>query len=356
MNSSPTSKNFHALIMAGGVGERFWPWSRRHRPKQLLPLFGHQPMIAMTVKRLLLLIPRERIWIITNISQARAMIQIMPDFPKSNFIIEPIGRDSAGAVMLGCSTIAKKDPLAIMALLPSDHLIRDTRAYLKILRGCFALASSQKHLIAIGIPPTEASTAYGYIERQGPWLKSSGVHVCKVRRFLEKPGRTTAQRFIQSKRFAWNAGMFIWSASAILEAFEKFSPIHAKGWRSLQKNTPAYLRNGFLKLPKISIDYAVMEKSRDILMVDGRFDWDDVGSWTSLHAHLPQDREGNTHQGKVISLDSRRCLILGGKRPVVTLGVDDLVIVQTDDATLICHRDAVPRIKEIVAKLDHKLL
>jgi mannose-1-phosphate guanylyltransferase len=348
----------HALIMAGGRGERFWPWSRSARPKQLLPLFGRQTMIEMTVSRWRQLLPPNRIWIVTNAQQARLMARQMPSFPKSNFIVEPVGRDSTGAILLGCATVSARDPDAVMALLPSDHLIKDTRAYLRVMRDCFGHATDHPDiLMTIGIKPTEPSSSYGYIER-GARVSSEGSRVTciyRARRFLEKPDPSTARRLVKSRRFYWNAGMFVWSTAAIREALAAYSPVHAEGWRALQKDRRRYLASGFLRLPKISIDYAVMEKAQNICVAEGAFDWDDVGLWTSLCSHLPKDEKGNCRQGNVLPLESENCLLLGGRRLVATLGVRDLVVVQTDDATLICHRKDAGRIREIVRQLPKRL-
>lgn len=343
--------------MAGGKGERFWPWSRTKRPKQLLPLFGDRTMIEMTVDRWRRLLPPGRIWIVTNAEQARLMARQMPSFPRSNFILEPVGRDSTGAILLGCAMVAAKDPDAITAFLPSDHLIEDVRSYLSVMRDCFAHASRHRVLMTIGIKPAEPSTAYGYIERGVPVPKQrqTRTRIYQARRFLEKPDLPTARRLIRSGRFYWNAGMFVWSAHAIREAFEKYSPIHAEGWRALQKDRRRYLASGFSRLPRISIDYAVMEKAQNIYVAEGTFDWDDVGLWTSLCAHLPKDAEGNCRKGNVLALDSRNCLLLGGPRLIAALGVRDLVVVQTDDAILICHRDATGKIKDLVHRLPRNL-
>lgn len=345
------SSHYHALIMAGGKGERFWPWSREKRPKHLLPLFDQKTLIEITVKRLLPLIPKQRIWIVTNAEQARAMSRLMPSFPKSNFIVEPVGRDSAGAVMLGCARIALKDPDAVMALLAADHLIKDTRSYLKALRTCFKVAAANQVLLTIGIKPASPSTSYGYIERGQPLRAAKPSKIYRVRRFLEKPLIQIARRLVKSKRFYWNSGMFVWSAKAIREAFKAHSPVHDAGWRALHRNYRNYLSKGFTALPKISIDYAVMEKAKNICVAEGNFDWDDVGSWIAFYNHIKHDKRGNCSLGNVIQVDSHRCLVFGGKKVIATLGVKDFMIVQTDDATLICHRDEAQRVKEIVQQL-----
>ena len=339
--------------MAGGKGERFWPWSREKRPKQLLPLFGKKTMIEMTVERLAPLVPRQRVWIVTNAAQARAMKRLMPSFPNKNFIVEPVGRDSGGAVMLGCATVAARDPDAVMALLPSDSLIKDVSGYRRVLGACFKAAAKEKLLLTIGTRPTHPSTAYGYIERGA--RMSGAARMFHVRRFVEKPKLQKAMRLVKSGRFYWNAGMFVWSAGAIREALEKYSPAHAAGWAALGQNRRAYLASGFLKLPKISIDYAVMEKARNIGVAEAMFDWDDVGSWSAMAAHMPLDRNANASRGNVLLHDAKGCLVFGGKQMVAALGVRDLVIVQTDDATFICHRDAAQRVKELVKQLPPSL-
>lgn len=349
--------HYHALIMAGGKGERFWPWSREKRPKQLLPLFGKKTMIEMTIDRLLPLIPRDRIWIITNATQARAMQKLMPKFPKSNFIVEPVGRDSAGAVMLGCASIASIDPEAVMALLPADALIKDQAKYLKVLKSCFETAQRDQSFVTIGIKPTEPSSAYGYIERAEKVRNSNSAStaIYRAKRFIEKPSVEKAQKLLKTRRYYWNSGMFIWSASAIYEGFKKYSPVHARGWEAIQRNCSKYLKTDFLKLEKISIDYAVMEKAKNIYVAEGVFDWDDVGSWSSMSRHMPSDEKGNAHRGSIVSVDSNNCLVLGNDRTIATLGVSDLVIVQTEDATLVCHRNKAQNVKEIVKLLDPKL-
>ncbi len=353
------SSHWHALIMAGGKGERFWPWSRENRPKQLLPLFGKKTLIEMTVERLLPIMPRERIWIVTNPPQARAMARLMPRFPKKNFIVEPVGRDSTGAVMLGCATVARRDPEAVMALLPADHIIHDTRAYARALTDCFRVAQRAPLIVTLGIKPASPSTAYGYIERAGPMrVPGTTTRLFHGRRFLEKPNVAAAVRFVRSGRYVWNAGMFLWSAKTIRAAFRAHSPVHAAGWEAVAagpREAAAYLRRGWLALPKISIDYSIMEKSRNLAVAEGRFDWDDVGSWTALANHFPSDKAANCHQGQVLSVDSRGCIVLGKNRTIGLIGVRDLIVVQTDDATLVCTREAAQRVKELVKLLPKHL-
>lgn len=343
--------------MAGGKGERFWPWSRADRPKQLLPLLGKKTLIEMTVERLRPLIPPSQIWIVTNARQARAMGRLMPSFPKANFIVEPVGRDSAGAVMLGCATVAQRDPSAVMALLPADQLIQNIPAYHRQLRDCFQKAAREDMLMTIGTRPTAPSPSYGYIERGVEMKRDAGsrTRMFRVRRFVEKPTVPIARRLIRSGRYYWNAGMFVWSAAAIFRAFERHSPSHARGWRLLQESRRAYLAREFVRLPRISIDYAVMEKARNIGVAEGGFGWDDLGSWSALYAHLGRDAAGNCSRGRTLLVESKGCLALGGERMIALLGVSDLVVIQQADATLICHRDAAQRLKELVKYLPSSL-
>ncbi len=349
----------HVLIMAGGKGERFWPCSRESRPKQLLPLFGKKTLIEMTVERLAPVVPRARVWIVTNAAQARAMARLMPRFPRKNFIIEPVGRDSAGAVMLGCATVARRDPRAVMALLPADHVIRDVRSHARALADCFRVAEKHPLIVTLGIRPAFPSTAYGYIERAGP-LRAPGVRTRMFhgQRFLEKPDAAAAARFVRSGRYVWNAGMFIWSAATLRAAFGAHSPVHAAGWDALAagpRAAAAYLRRGWRALPKISIDYAIMEKSRNLAVAEGRFDWDDVGSWSALANHFSADRSGNCGRGRVFAVDSRGCLAISAQRAIGLVGVRDLVVVETEDATLVCSRDAAQRVKDLVRQLPSSL-
>jgi mannose-1-phosphate guanylyltransferase len=353
------SSHWHALIMAGGRGERFWPCSREDRPKQLLPLFGKQTLIEMTVERLLRLLPRERVWIVTNPDQARMMARLMPRFPRANFIVEPVGRDSTGAVMLGCATVARKDPRAVMALIPADHIIHDVRAYARALADCFRVAERAPLIVTLGIKPASPSTAFGYIERAGKMrVPGAATPMFHGKRFLEKPNAAAAARFLRSGRYVWNAGMFLWSADTIRDAFRAHSPVHADGWDAIAagpRAAAAYLRKGWLALPKISIDYSIMEKSRNLAVAEGRFDWDDVGSWTALANHFPLDKQSNCARGTVHAVDASGCIVLGDRRAIGLLGVRDLIVVQTGDATLVCSRDAAQRVKELVRLLPPRL-
>lgn len=349
------SQHYHALIMAGGKGERFWPWSREDRPKQLIPIIGQKTMIEMTVQRLAPLISKKRIWIVTNASQAKMMAKLMPSFPSSNFIIEPVGRDSAAAIMLGCAKIERMDASAVVAVLPADHMIQNTKGYLNLLKGCFEEAAKKDVLMTMGIKPSQPSSAYGYIERKGVSKKIVGGSFYAVKRFCEKPTIEKASQFVKSGRFYWNAGMFIWSLSSIRKAFQKNSPLHAKGWEALLKGD-GFLKRGFRQLPKISIDYAVMEKSKNISVGVGAFDWDDVGSWTALFDHYPNDQEGNCIKGRVISLDTKGSLVFGKTKLIATLGIQDLIVVQTEDATLICHKNSAQNIKQLLKILPKSVL
>ena len=339
--------------MAGGKGERFWPWSRNDRPKHLLPLFGRRTMVEMTVARLRPLLPKKQIWIVTNAQQARVMKRLMPWFCPANFIVEPVGRDSAGAVMLGCARVAARDPRAVTALLPADHLIRDQRGFQGALRACFQVAEGRPLLVTLGVRPRFATSALGYIGRGVRIAVEDvrGAGVFRVADFVEKPHVERARRLISGGRFYWNTGIFTWSVRAIREALGRHSAGHARGWDLLLRSRRRYLARGFHRLPKISIDYAVMEKAQNVCVVQGEFDWDDVGSWSALYAHLPHDPEGNCRRGNVIASDTRGCLLFGDKRPLVTLGVRDLVVIQTADATLVCHRDHAWRLKDALKRL-----
>lgn len=351
------------LILAGGSGERFWPLSRRSRPKQLLSLFSGNTLLEDTLGRLEGLVPRENILILTNQDQEDAIRELLPDFPKDNIVAEPAKRDTAPAIALGAAWVSLRNRTATMIVLPADHLIRDAAAFQKTLRTAAAAAQQTGEIVTIGIKPTWACPGFGYIE-QGAEVRITesepgAPRVFEVVRFREKPNADLAEQFLRMGHFRWNAGMFIWPLASIVSAFQRHAPEladfieRAHGVGDLSQ----LLASSFPKLPKISIDYAVMEKASRVLMVEAAFDWDDVGSWTAVAKYLQRDDHGN------ISNDARlttaraenNILFTTRKTHVALMGVRDLIVVQTDDALLICHRDDAERIKNLVAEVPAEL-
>jgi mannose-1-phosphate guanylyltransferase len=346
------SPHHYAIIMAGGSGERFWPMSRLRTPKQLLALVTERTLIEETVVRIEPVFRPQNILVITNTEQAPKIRALLPRLPRQNIIAEPMRRDTAAAVALGATIVAKRDPHGVMAVLPADHVISEPGKYRRVLAGCLAVAGQQNLLVTIGIKPTGPNTGYGYIEAGKP-LKS---RFWLVKRFVEKPDLATAKRYVATGRFRWNAGMFVWSVEAIQSALAAHLPDLVSRLRSLvpaigTRRLDSALAKLYPRLPRVSIDYGLMEKAGNVLVADGAFAWDDVGSWEALERHLPRGAHGNVTRGKFVSLRSDNNIVIGDKRLIATLGVRDLIIVETDDATLVCHRSEAQKIKELVTWL-----
>lgn len=350
----------HAVIMAGGSGTRFWPASRKKRPKQFLPLANGIPLIEATVQRLSGLCAKDQIWIVTNPVQARALPKVMPDFPRHQILVEPEARDTAPCVALATAAIAKLDPEATMVLLPADHLISPTEAFVAMLRRGIELASDRKTLVTFGIAPDHPATGYGYVEC-GPALDDREPKAMKAARFREKPDLETAKQFLAAGNFLWNSGIFVWSIPAIREAMHAGSPelgaaVVAMLSAMLQNKGPA-VRRAFRRAPKTSIDYAVMEKAPHVAVVRADVRWDDVGSFPALTAVGQKDERGNTavlHGGarQVACESSGNVIYAEGKRTVALFGVQDLVVVAVGDAVMVCPKDRAGDLKTLVKKVE----
>lgn len=346
----------YAVILAGGRGERFWPLSRTQRPKQLLSLVGDATLLAQAVDRLEGLIPPERVYVITNQDLVEASRAAAPQLPPENIIGEPVGRDTAAAAALGAALVKAKDPDASFCILTADHVIGDLDIYRNTLKQSLLLAQQRDVLITIGIQPTEASTGYGYIEAADVDAEIEAVTFLRAIRFVEKPDAETAQTYLESGRFCWNSGMFIWSVRAIENALERHRPPLKSLIDDLTPvaHTSAFsdaLRDAYADLEKISIDYALMEKADNILMVRGTFAWDDVGAWPALENHFASDAEGNVSIGDSETVDANQNIVYSKGRLTALIGVSDLIVVQADDATLICPRDRAQDVKKLVEKL-----
>jgi len=347
----------YTLILAGGSGERFWPLSRRHRPKQLLALFSEKTLLENTVARLDGLVPPEHILILTNRDQEEATRQLLTNFPPENIVAEPAKRDTAAAIALGAGWVARRDPNATMIVLPADHLIRDTVHFQQTLRTATRVAAETGDIVTIGIQPTWACPGFGYIET-GEILGDHQPPVRTVRSFCEKPAPDLAARYLAQGIYRWNAGMFVWTIPTILAALEKHTPelsAFVQGIASAP-DLEAYLGETFATLPKISVDYAIMEKADRVLCVEASFDWDDVGSWLALAQYLTLQPDENVSNTPVSLRDATHNIVYSDHpRRVVLLGVHDLIVVQTGDALLVCPRDRAEEIKEIVRDLPPEL-
>jgi len=355
------SSNQYALILAGGSGTRFWPLSRNARPKQLLNLFGHATLLNQTISRLEGLIPKENILILTNSLQEQAVREVASELPPENIFAEPAKRDTAPAVALGIGLIAARNPEATMMVLPSDQLIEDTAAYQSVMRDAMTAAANNAALVTIGIKPTWACPAFGYIERgetahiDGPSLTHTP---CEVSRFREKPDPELAETFLAQGNFAWNAGMFIWSVPTVLAELSQHTPELASFIREIGQSADIVktVAENFPILTPTSIDYALMEKASRVLNIEASFDWDDVGSWLSVAKYLDTQGDHNQTNTDLATIDSENNIIFNARKDskIALLGVDDLIIVQTDDALLIANRHQADAIKNLMPQLpDH---
>jgi len=351
------SPDLHVVILAGGSGERFWPLSRRARPKQLLSLFSELTMLGETIARLGEAVPAERIFILTNREQEEAVRAVCGGFPAENIVAEPAKRDTAPAVALGVGLVLRRDPEAVMAVLPADHRIADAAAFRRDLLAGAQAAAGTGALLTIGIKPTWACPGFGYIE-QGPRINAVDPAIHEVRSFREKPDPATALSFLEQGNFRWNAGMFIWSVPAIMAELTRQTPELAAfaGRMRTTADLPGLLREEFPRLPKISVDYAVMEKARRVLEMEAGFDWDDVGGWVAVAKYLPRHEAGNAANSPLITQEATGNIVFTtGAKQVALAGVHDLIVIDTPDALLVCHRSEAEGIKQLVPRLPEGL-
>src|SRR5436189_3744461 len=314
----------YALILAGGSGERFWPLSRRARPKQLLRLVAKQTLLEQAVARLEGLVGPERLLILTNVDQEAAVRELLPQVPKENIVAEPAKRDTAAAVALGAGWVAARDHSATMIVLPADHVINDTAAFQKSLAAAAAAAEETGALVTIGVKPTWACPGFGYIEhgdavRLRSVAPEAAVH--HVVRFREKPNTDLAESFLRKENFRWNAGMFVWSVPSVLSEFNRHTPELATFISQVRArdNFEKTVRERFLKLPRISFDYAIMEKADRVIVVEATFDWDDVGSWRAVAKYFTRDAEGNAANCEMTTLDSTNNLVFNPDGTTIAL-------------------------------------
>ena len=360
MSDAPAT---YAVILAGGSGTRFWPLSREARPKQLLRMFGQSTLLEQTIERLDGLVAPERILILTNARQLAAVRAAAPSTPAANIFAEPAKRDTAPAVALGIGLVAARDPGAVMVVLPADHLIEDRAAFRAVLADAIAVAAASDAIVTLGIRPTWPCPSYGYIER-GPRAALPGPAPnhppCEVVRFREKPNADLAAQFLAQGGFSWNAGMFVWSLPTVVAQLTAHAPELAAFVADVSRapDPRATVAARFAGLTPISIDYALLEKAGRVLCIEATFDWDDVGSWTAAAAHLDDIGANNRSHGAVSHLDSENNIVFNA-RPgcrIALLGVDDLIVVQTDDALLVANRHQADAIKELVKQLPRELL
>ena len=349
-------RNAYAIIMAGGKGERFWPLSTSRRPKQLLALAGGKPLILQSVERLEGVVPPERVLIVTNEALVDPIRNLLGEGSPVGVLGEPVGRDTAAAIAAGAAWIQRRDPEAVFCVLTADHVIGDLPVFRATLARGLELCAANDVLMTIGIAPTAPSSAYGYIETGERWKTADGIEFFHAKRFVEKPDEATAKGYLATGRYAWNSGMFAWSVRSICKAFAEFQPALADKIESWSKcagdaEFQAALERDFPELEKISIDYAVMEKATNIVVCNGAFAWDDVGSWPALEAHLPKDGAGNATAGDVEAIDSDHNIVVSEGRLTALIGVSNLVVVQAEGVTLVCEKSRSQELKALLAKL-----
>ncbi|MBP6602133.1 MAG: mannose-1-phosphate guanylyltransferase [Verrucomicrobiales bacterium] len=352
------SSNLFALILAGGSGTRFWPLSRNARPKQLLSLFDDETLIEKAINRLEGLVPVDQILVLTNEAQLDAVRAVLPQLPPENIVAEPARRDTAPAIALAAGWIAARNPNATMIALPADQLVVKEEEFRQVLREAAIAAEKENAIVTLGIKPDWACPSYGYIERGEPIHEGSRVHA--VTRFREKPSVEVAEEYLQSGTFSWNAGIFLWTIPTLMKELTLHCPALAEFIIALRDSGDfeATVSEKFPTLERTSIDFALMEHADRILNIEAEVGWDDVGGWPSVAKYLDQDAYGNASRGSVLPVESNNNIIFSkpGSPKVTLLGVDGLIVVQTEDAILVARRDAADQIKKLVDLLPDELL
>jgi len=348
-----------AVIMAGGSGTRFWPLSRKSRPKQFLPIAAQKTMIEETVERLRPLLPLDAIYTISDRAQAAAIRKLIPGLPRPNVFVEPMARNTAASLILATARIYLRNPKAVVLTLPADHLIAKPDVFLKKLRAAAAAAVQNDVIVTFGIPPTYPSTGFGYIHYSGSGRRKIGKEdFYPVLRFKEKPGLEKAKKYLRQGRHCWNSGMFIWRADVFAQKLERYAPGFFSYWKrilaALRENDRPEIAAIFREIPATSIDYALMEKAEGVLMAEGNFGWSDVGSWVSLADIWPKDGSENALRGEGLFLDSRNCLVYSPHRLTAVVGLRNVIIVDTKDALLVCAKKSDQRVKDVIELLKKK--
>ena len=359
----------HAVILAGGRGTRFWPRSRMRAPKQLLNIVGDTTMLEQTVARLLPMFPYPRLWVVTNVEQVRAVRRLAPQLRATQVLPEPVGRNTAAAIALAAFHLVRQDPAALMAVLPADHFIADAELYHDVVSAALEVAARGASLVVLGIPPTHPETGYGYIERAAPAPAARGCDVFRVQRFTEKPQEASAREFLASGNYYWNGGMFFWRAATFLDCLRRFLPKTHEALAGLAESIgtrryAAALRRAYPKLESISVDYAVMERATQepdgagVFVLPAEVGWSDIGSWAAVYELASRSTDAlaraNVSSAPLCAIEASGNYVWSKKKLVAALGVDDLVIVETPDALLICPRNRAQDVGKIVKWLEER--
>jgi mannose-1-phosphate guanylyltransferase len=336
----------HAVILAGGSGERFWPLSREDRPKQFLPLAGEKSLLRATFERLLPVVPADRIWVVTSRRHASRVGRELPELKSPHLLREPRARNTAPALYLAALAIEREDPDATMLVVPADAWIPRVGLYRKALRDALGLARQEDRLVLVGVRPTRVETGYGYVD-PGPRLGKGPA--CRVRRFVEKPSLARARRYVSGKRHLWNCGIFAWRTGVFIEAVGEHLPNLARAFAPLASGRPtvAAMERAYRRAPSISVDHGILERARNVAVVPAAFPWDDLGSWRALE----RLGGGEFRRGSVVALDSPGLVAWADTGTLAVIGVPDVVVVHTRDATLVVAKDRAQEVRRAVARL-----
>lgn len=356
-----TEQRACAIILAGGRGTRFWPRSRLRRPKQLLNLLGDETMLQQTVRRLQPLFPPERIWVVTHREQRAEVARQLNRIPRDHILAEPTGRNTAAAVALAAIHIRRAHGNVPVGIFPADHVVRDGKKFLRLARAALRTAVCGANSVVFGVSPHRPETGYGYIHRGKLETRLLGQSVYRVRRFTEKPSLLRARAYLRSKQYAWNSGMFFWTLDTFFANLERFLPATAAAFERLSaalgsRRYRTHLARVYPRLESISVDYAILERGENIFMIPCDVGWSDLGSWAAVYESLAERAGKNVTLGRLLAFDARGNLFLAPGKLVAAVGVDDLVLVETEDALLICHRERSQDVSQIVKLLERRKL
>ena len=353
----------HVVIMAGGVGQRLWPMSRKKTPKQLLPLITGNSLLQDTVARVRGSVKPSEILIITNKAHVDDMRKQLPDVPPENIVGEPVGRGSAAAIALAAVMIEEKDPQGVMVILSADHIISPAERFRKAIQAAARTVEGNDTLATLGIVPEYPATGFGYIHRGDLAAEHDGIAVYNVKRFVEKPDLHNATDYFRSGEYYWNAGIFIWHVSAIMKWFKRLMPDLHRAAREIQKAIKARAKNldkviaeQYNTINSQTIDYGIMEKAQNIKVVEAAFQWDDVGSLQGIEKLRDRDASGNIVTADHVGIETHNCIIMGKGQLIATIGLDDIVIIRTDDAILVCQKERSQEVRDIVNMIKERKL
>lgn len=349
-------EKIYTLIMAGGSGTRFWPRSRVEKPKQYLNMFGDESLLQSTLKRFKTFSNTDNIYIVSSKNQAEVLENQANELPKENLIYEPVGKNTLPCIGLAAMFAEKENPDGIMVVSPSDHLINDHRLFRDTIQAAAKIADEKDGIVTIGITPNYPATGYGYVKTAEDITGDGKIKQFKVERFVEKPDLKNAEAYLEDGGYYWNSGLFIFKVSVFLDAVKEFAPELYKDLRRIQEDIgkPSFgqtLDTIYRALQSISVDYGIMEHAKNIYLVEGNFDWNDLGSWESVYLEEEKDENGNAAKGNAIFIESGNSYVYSEGEMIALIGLNDVVVVRDGNATLVCKRDKVQDVKKIVEKL-----